>query len=116
MTAALTREAIVEAAARAQYMGNRAERGFEDHPNWPEWDDLPVFEQAICRQFVFPVVLATLDALMPLVEELRAEAGFHERNSEDCQKNLKYELAAESWGRFLAHEADADRLLAVIAP
>ena len=116
MTAALTREAIVEAAARAQYEHDRATRGGDGPFEWPDWDDLPVFEQAICRQFVFPVVLATLGALMPLVEEFRAEAGFHERDSEDCQKNLKHELAAESWGRFLAHEADADRLLAVIKP
>ena len=116
MTAALTREAIVEAAARAQYEHDRATRGGDGPFEWDVWDDLLTFEQAICRQFVFPVVLATLAALMPLVEELRAEAGFHERNSEDCQKNLKHELAAESWGRFLAHEADASRLLAVIAP
>ena len=113
---ALTREAIVEAAARAQYEHDRATRGGEGPFEWPEWDDLPDFEQAICREHVMPAVTATLTALMPLVEEFRAEAGFHERNSEDCQKNLKYELAAESWGRFLAHEADADRLLAVIKP
>ena len=112
---AVTREAIVDAAARAQYEHDRATRGGDGPFEWPEWDDLPDFERAICREDVMPVVLATLGALMPLVEEFRAEAGFHERNSEDCQKNLKHELAAESWGRFLAHEADASRLLAVMA-
>ena len=111
---AVTRDAIVEAAARGKYMAERSEGGGDGPFTWPDWEDLPVFEQAICRESVLPVVTATLAALMPLVEEFRAEAGFHERNSEDCQKNLKHELAAESWGRFLAHEADADRLLAVM--
>ena len=116
MTAALTRDAIVDAAARASYEHDRATRGGDGPFTWPEWDDLPVFEQAICRESALVTVDATLTALVPLAEEFRAEAGFHERNSEDCQKNLKHELAAESWGRFLAHEADADRLLAVIKP
>ena len=111
----LTREAIVEAAARAKYLDDRANRGGEGPFEWPEWEGLTDFEQAIRREDVTPIVTATLTALLPLVEEFRAEAGFHERNSEDCQKNLKHELAAESWGRFLAHEADADRLLAVMS-
>ena len=102
MTAALTREAIVDAAARAQYEHDRATRGGDGPFEWDEWDDLLDFERAICREDVMPVVLATLDALLPLVEEFRAEAGFHERNSDDCQKNLKYELATASWERLNA--------------
>ena len=93
---AVTREAIVEAAARAQYEHDRATRGGEGPFEWDEWDDLLTFEQAICREDVTPAVTATLAALMPLVEGFRAEAGFHERNSEDCQKNLKYEPAPRS--------------------
>ena len=99
---AVTREAIVDAAARAQYEHDRATRGGDGPFEWDEWDDLLTFEQAICREDVLPAVTATLAALMPLVEELRAEAGFHERNSEDCQKNLKYELATASWERLNA--------------
>ena len=113
---ALTREAIVEAAARAQYMDDRANRGGDGPFTWPEWDDLPVFEQAICRQFVFPVVLATLDALMPLVVDMRDDAVASEREAETAAFNLRHDIERQSLARAAVHYADARKLRSVIAP
>jgi len=113
---AVTREAIVEAAARAKYMADRAQSGGDGPFEWPEWEDLPAFEQAICRQFVFPVVLATLDALMPMVidsqewGEANEKLGRHNEAKGDELSALTAYL--ESHARF----AEARRLLAVIKP
>ena len=62
---AVNRDAIVDAAARAKYLDDRT-RGGEGPFTWPEWDDLPAFEQAICREDVLPAVTATLAALEPV--------------------------------------------------
>ena len=113
---AVTREAIVDAAARAQYMGNRAERGGDGPFTWPEWDDLPVFEQAICRQFVFPVVLATLDALMPLVIDSQKWGRVNEDLGRDADAKGNDTGALTAYTESHARFAEARRLLAVIKP
>ena len=113
---AVNREAIVDAAARAQYEHDRATRGGEGPFEWPDWDDLPVFEQAICRQFVFPVVLATLDALLPLVEGLQLSAEEYAKCGEQSVANGSHEHAAIDHSASAAYYQAAKRVLEVIAP
>ena len=111
---AVTREAIVEAAARAQYEHDRATRGGDGPFEWDEWDDLLTFEQAICREDVTPIVTATLGALMPMVidsqewGEANEKLGRHnEAKGDDLSALTAY---TESRARF----AEARRLLGVI--
>ena len=113
---ALTREAIVEAAARAQYEHDRATRGGDGPFEWPEWDDLPVFEQAICRQFVFPVVLATLDALMPLVEHFKYWAEVNESIAENANDKDEHERTLTAYATSAANYAAAKYVLGVLKP
>ena len=110
-----TREAIVEAAARAKYLDDRT-RGGDGPFEWPEWDDLPAFERDICREHVAPIVTATLGALMPLVidsqewGEANKKLGRH--NEAKGEKVSALTAYLESHARF----AEARRLLAVIKP
>ena len=112
---AVTRDAIVEAAARAKYMDDRT-RGGEGPFEWPEWEDLPDFEQAICRESALVTVDATLTALMPLVidsqewGEANKKLGRH--NEAKGEKVSALTAYLESHARF----AEAGRLLAVIKP
>ena len=106
----LTREAIVEAAARAQYEHDRATRGGDGPFEWPEWDDLPVFEQAICRQFVFPVVLATLGALEPVAARYVELADINEQVARDGEDTDSHGMTMHRWGASHAYR-DAAAIL-----
>ena len=115
MTAALTREAIVEAAARAQYMDDRATRGGDGPFEWPEWDDLPDFEQAICRESALVTVLATLTALMPLVEGFEALAKSNEEIAERHLHGDNHGSEMKAYGCAIAYVSAATELRKVMS-
>ena len=105
---ALTREAIVEAAARAQYLDDRT-RGGEGPFEWPEWEYLPDFERAICRESALVTVLATLRALEPVSDAFEGLAAVNEALVDD-EPDADHGTTMKRYGHIIAYR-DAAAIL-----
>jgi len=101
MTAALTREAIVETVARAQFAP-------------ATWDKLSAFGKSMAREQALPYVTATLAALMPLVEDLRDQAGDHTDYAKRYERKDETGRAMNAYGQSTGMLIGANTLLGVM--
>jgi len=111
---AVTRDAIVKAAARAEYMDDRT-RGGEGPFEWPEWEYLPALGQAIYQESALVTVLATLAALMPLVEKFEVLATTLEGAAYAERRDGHLLLEGAAFGKSIAYMDAANQLRKVIS-
>ena len=107
--------AIIEAAAEADYMVERAQLGGEPPFAWPDWADLPEFEKGARREDVTPAVTATLatfraEVLVPLAERLEMFSRSNEQLAEGHHAAGDFSLEAKAYGHAIAYVDAATQL------
>ena len=106
MTADLT--AIIEAAAEADYLAERAHRSGKGPLAWPDWTYLPNQDRSDIRDRVMPTITATLttfraEVLVALAESLEAQSKEYEARAETRNVLTEAVLRGADMGKAIAY-------------